>query len=278
MKLLLQTTALIILSISNFSLFGQDEDAKIIVEITKEIDGKRKTFRGEYRNTDEMNADPKYQEFSGDKESFDIWSDGEQLNSFFHFEEFNDGNDNVFRLFDNDSTGNFLFHNFDGGVNGNSFDFQFDDFDTDEFSEELRKKLKNLGVEIEALLDQFSNDDLSKRIKIISMKSIKVSDVGNEFGKKGTVNENSLLVLNDLTFSPNPSKNGKIKVRFTTPDEGVLSLRVSDLQGKEIFVRNFDHFSGLYSETIDLSGQEEGIYLLEISLDKKRVTKKLVVE
>ena len=102
--------------------------------------------------------------------------------------------------------------------------------------------------------------------------------MGDEFGKKGKVNESDLLELEDLTFYPNPSKNGKIKVRFSTPSENNLSIKVSNLEGKEVFSRYFESFSGRYAETIDLSGQKEGIYLLEISQGKKRLTKKLVVD
>ena len=85
------------------------------------------------------------------------------------------------------------------------------------------------------------------------------------------------MKLNDLSFYPNPSRNGKIKVRFTTPEEGDLSIKVSNLDGREVFSRYFDRFSGIYSESIDLSGQKEGIYLLEIAQGKKRLVKKLVV-
>ena len=166
---------------------------------------------------------------------------------------------------------------FDDDSASGAFNFHFDHFDSEEFSEELKQKMKGLGIEIEALVDEFSNNG-DKKMKIITFKSISISDVGDEFGKKGKVSENNLLELDDLTFYPNPSKNGKIKVRFTTPSQDDLTIKVSNMEGKEIFSRYFENFFGIYSETIDLSDQREGIYLLEISQGKKRITKKLVVE
>ena len=138
--------------------------------------------------------------------------------------------------------------------------------------------MRDLGIEIDALVDEFSSNKGDTKFKIITFKSIKVSDVGDEFGKKGKVAKNDLLELNDLTFFPNPSKNGKVKVRFSTPSENELSLKVLTMEGKEVFTRYFERFSGTYAETIDLSGQKEGLYLLEIAQGKKRITKKLVVE
>lgn len=259
--------------------FAQTDDGKIVVEITKEINGEKKTFKGEYNSTEEMYADPNYQEFSGDNNQFHFWSDDGDANAFFHMDHLKDMQSNLFKFFDGDNGNNqFFFHDFDDDSTSGGLNFHFDHFDSEEFTEEFREKMQDLGIEIEALVDEFSSKDGDKRVKIITLKRIEVSEVGDEFGKKGKVNKSDLLELDDLTFYPNPSKNGKIKVRFSTPLESDLSIKVSNLEGKEVFSRNFDRFSGTYSETIDLSRQKEGIYLLEIAQGKKRVTKKLVVD
>lgn len=95
--------------------------------------------------------------------------------------------------------------------------------------------------------------------------------------KKGEVNKNSKLELEDLSFYPNPSTTGRFKVRFKVPQEKELSIKVFNLDGKEVYNRYFERFGGTYSESIDLSGQSEGIYLLEISQGDKRITKKIVI-
>jgi len=275
MKKMTQLVACLLLAFSVSSLYGQDEEGKIVIEITKDVNGEKKTFKGEYNSTEEMHADPNYQEFAGDQDQFHFWSDDGDVSAFFHSDHLKDMQKSLFKFFDGEEGSNaFFFHDDDGS----SFNFQFDHFDSEEFSEELHESLKDLGIEIDELVDQFSDEDGDRRIKMITMKSIRVSDDVDDFGKKGAVSENNQLELDDLKFYPNPSKNGKLKIRFTTPEEGALRLKVSNLEGKEVFSRSFDRFSGLYSETIDLSGQEEGIYLLEIAQGKKRFTKKLVVE
>lgn len=258
--------------------WAQNDDGKIVVEITKEINGEKKTFKGEYNSTEEMYADPNYQEFSGDDNQFHFWSGDENANALFHIDQIDDMKNHIFKFFNGeDGNNSFFFHDFDDDSASGAFNLHFDHFDSEEFSEELKEKMKDLGIEIESLVDEFSNNG-SKRTKIVTFKSIRISDVGDEFGKKGKVSENNLLELDDLTFYPNPSKNGKINVRFTAPSEDDLIIKVSNLEGKEVFSRYFESFSGLYSETIDLSDQKEGIYLLEIGQGKKRITKKLVVE
>ncbi len=256
---------------------GQNDEGKITVEITKEIDGEKKTFKGEYNSREEMYADPNYQEFSGDHNQFHFWSD-DGTDAFFDMDQLGDMQKDLFEFFDDEGGSSaFFFHDFDDEASSN-LKFHFDSFDSEELSDELREKMRDLGIEIDALVDEFSSNKGDTKFKIITFKSIKVSDVGDEFGKKGKVAKNDLLELNDLTFFPNPSKNGKVKVRFSTPSENELSLKVLTMEGKEVFTRYFERFSGTYAETIDLSGQKEGLYLLEIAQGKKRITKKLVVE
>lgn len=254
---------------------AQDKkDGKITVEITKEINGEKKTFKGEYENEEQMRADPNYQEFAGDDDDFNVWFSPDDYDhdffididrlknadkSFFnfHFGDEDEGGVKIFRHFDGDSSG-FL---------------HLDGWDMEEYSEHMEK----LSEEIKDMMQRFGTDD-DDRVYVITSKRIKVLEVdGDEFGKKGEVAENNKLDLSDLNFYPNPSSNGRFKVRFSVPEEGELSIKVFNLDGKEVYNRYFERYGGLYSETIDLSGQQEGIYLMEISLNKRRLTRKIVI-
>lgn len=263
-------------------------EGKIKVEITKEVNGEKKTFKGEYNSTEEMKADPNYQEFAGTDEQFDFWMDGDfdedkmslhldhlkGLSKSFKFLDDEDGNLFLRHFGDKEDDGSFFFRHFDGDSSERFLDLHFDDLDMDEYNE----KIKELGLDLEVLFDKLHDDDPSHRVKILVYKNVKISDVsGDEFGKKGKVAESSKLVLDDLTFSPNPSSNGRFKVRFKVAEEKELNIRVYNLDGKEVFNRYFERFGGTYSETIDLSGQSEGIYLLEITQDGKRLTKKIAI-
>lgn len=248
---------------------AQDKkEGKITIQITKEINGEKKTFKGEYENEEQMKADPNYQEFAGEEDEVNFWfgdkSDFEldldqvrkQSQAFFSF-----GDDDEAKIFlknlKGDSSGSFQFHSFS--------------------DEDAQEHMKDLHIEIEALLQNL-HDGEGKSVFVFSTKKIKVMDVdGDEFGKKGAVTENNKLELEDLSFYPNPSSDGRFKVRFSVPEEDELKIKVFNLDGKEVYNRYFERFGGTYSESMDLSGQDEGIYLLEISQGDKRTTKKIVI-
>ena len=255
------------------------EEGKIKIEITKEINGEKKTFKGEYNSTEEMRADPQYQEFAGEEEGFNFWFDDDgDADVLLHLDQFKNHHGSAFKFFhrdgdDDEDNNTFFYKHFDGDSMDGFFDVYLDDMDMAEYKE----KLKDLGIEFEMLFDRINDEDGANVQAFVISKRIKISDVDDEFGKKGKVEESNVLDLEDLVFFPNPSSNGRIKVRFKLPEEGELSIKVSNLDGKEVFSRYFERFGGTYSEMIDLSGQKDGIYLLEIGQGKKRLTKKIVI-
>ncbi|WP_421763584.1 T9SS type A sorting domain-containing protein [Ekhidna sp.] len=274
----MKTKSLILMlamALSGSAMAQKNDDGKIIVEITKNINGEKKTFKGEYNSTEEMHADPNYREFAGDQEDFNFWfgdNDGDDV--FLHLDQMRDHNKSFFKFFGDDADDeNFFFRSIDGDSIEGFFNLQLDDMDLEEYKEHM----KSLGIELDKMLNRFKHSDSKRHVRVIELKRIKISDVDDEFGKKGKVDNGNLLQLEDLSFYPNPSSNGRFKVRFNVMDEGELSIKVSSLEGKEVFSRYFERFGGQYSEMIDLSGQKEGIYLLEISQGRKRLTKKIVI-
>ena len=263
---------------SEATLAQSDEEGKIVVEITKDINGEKKTFKGEYSSTEEMRADPNYQEFAGEEGGFNFWFDDDMEDDvFLQLDQFKNNNQSFFRYFhgdEEDDTGQGFFfkHFYDDSLNG-FLNFHLDNMNIDEF----RERMKKLSEEMEMMMGRIHDDD-DRHVKVIELKRVEITEVDDEFGKKGKVNEDYKLELEDLSFYPNPSSNGTFKVRFKVPEENELTIKVSNLEGKEVFSLYFERFSGLYSETIDLSRQQEGIYLLEISQGRKRLTKKIVID
>lgn len=250
-----------------------ENDGKIIVEITKEVDGEKKTFRGEYESTEEMYADPNYQDFAGDEHSFNFWFDEDaDRDIFLHLDQLKGHNRSFFRMFDDEEDAkdsHFFFEQLDGDSTSGFFNFHMDG-DMEDLQEHMRELRKGMDL-------MFEEMDKNGRVRVIEIKRIRVTDVANEFGKKGQVEKADQLELEDLRFYPNPSSNGKLKLRFTVPEENELAIRISNLEGKAVYNRYFESFSGMYSEMIDLSDQKEGIYLLEIMQDKKRLTRKIII-
>ncbi|MEQ9008692.1 MAG: hypothetical protein RLP12_12455, partial [Ekhidna sp.] len=198
-------------------------EGKIKVEISKEIDGEKKTFKGEYNSTEEMYADPAYKEFAGEDDDFNFWFDGDSdQDIMIHLDQLRNQNRSFFKFFHGDGDGdvnNFFFKHFDGDSSEGFFDLHLDGMDMEEY----REKMKELGIEMDRLFDRFHDDDHDRRVKVFEIKRVKIEDVSDEFGKKGKVDESSKLVLDDLSFYPNPSSNGRFKVRFKVPSEDELN-------------------------------------------------------
>ncbi len=257
---------------------AQDEkEGKITVQITKEIDGEKRTFKGEYENMEQMKADPNYQEFAGEDEGFSFWFDGDANDEdvFLRLDQFDQfGKSFKFGFGGSPGSSGFnMFKHFGTDSADQSAIFHFDGDDWEGHQETIEK----LQDQMRELLERVG-DDGNTKVFMFGSKRIKVTEVeGDEFGKQGKVAESNLLELEDLSFYPNPSSDGRFKVRFRVPEEDELNIKVFNLEGKEVFNRYFERFGGLYSESLDLSGQKEGIYLLEISQGKDRLTKKIVI-
>lgn len=267
----------VLMTFISAGVLAQESKGKVTVEITKEENGEKKTFKGTYDSKEEMNADPNYRDFTGEDPDFNFWFDGEDDQISIHIDRLKNMDHSVFRFFDEedgDDSNSFFFQNMNGDSSQGFFNLNLDNMDLEEY----REQMKEMGIEMEGLIDRLSSSvEERSSVSVLIWKKVKVMDVGEEFGKKGKVSKDSMLELDDLSFYPNPSSNGRFRVRFTAPMEDELSIKVSNLDGKEVFSRYFERFSGSFSESIDLSGQKEGIYLMEIVQGKKRLTKKIVI-
>ena len=77
----------------------------------------------------------------------------------------------------------------------------------------------------------------------------------------------------EIRIFPNPTK-GKLRVELSNIEEGdVIMLKVFDLQGREIYSKE-----KLSNYDIDLSNYENGVYLLDIILNKEKSYWKIVKE
>jgi len=254
------------------AIHAQGDDQKITVEITKEVDGEKKTFKGEYDSAEEMQADPNYQEFTGEDKNFNIWFNSGGQDIAINLNKMKEVDKHIFRIFEDEDHPNSFYYHLDDD-SSNVFDFKVGDFDSDEF----REKIERLGIEMGESIKYLNFYEVDDDSRILEKKRIRVAEVEGEFGKRGKVEKNERLELEDLNFHPNPSSDGKLKIQFNTSEENELSIAISNFEGKDVFNRYFESFSGRYSETIDLSGQKEGMYLLEISQGRRKITRKIII-
>jgi len=80
-----------------------------------------------------------------------------------------------------------------------------------------------------------------------------------------------------LEFFPNPSK-GIFNLKFDSEDAVDTQINIYDMNGKEVYSKFVENFEGTFDEDIDISGSEEGAYILEIVKDNKRFNKKVIIE
>jgi hypothetical protein len=80
-----------------------------------------------------------------------------------------------------------------------------------------------------------------------------------------------------LFISPNPSCC-LFSVLFRLDVTGPLSLKIFDATGKPVYAKSIRNFNGELKENIDMSSFAEGLYILQITVNKLVETRKLVVE
>lgn len=83
----------------------------------------------------------------------------------------------------------------------------------------------------------------------------------------------------DLTIEelyPIPAKN-HLNIRLHTPNSGMCQWKVVNIHGQKVFQSASSVSSGLQELTLDVSSWTEGVYILQLEVNGKRVTRKLVV-
>lgn len=83
--------------------------------------------------------------------------------------------------------------------------------------------------------------------------------------------------LEDLSIYPNPT-TGKFSVRFnTTRNIEKMQIRVTNVTGQQVIVRNYSNITSSFSEMMDLGDNARGVYFVEIEADGQKVINKLVL-
>lgn len=128
-----------------------------------------------------------------------------------------------------------------------------------------------MDVDVEVM-----EDGIKKHVVIIS--NITTKEIEDELPEVATNISKNELVVDDLTFSPNPN-NGKFDLKFKTNNKKKpVSVKIFDLQGKEVYNETISKFSGNYSKNIDISENGKGTYILQILQDDKAKTSKVVIK
>lgn len=80
-----------------------------------------------------------------------------------------------------------------------------------------------------------------------------------------------------LRYYPNPN-NGQFNLKFQLDSKEVVTVKVMDILGNEVYKEKLMDFNGIYDNEINLIDREKGIYILQISQKKKALTRKILIE
>ena len=115
---------------------------------------------------------------------------------------------------------------------------------------------------------------------IIQKLHIKISDLHDikevEVIPGSNVVSDNLLELDEVNYYPNPN-TGVFNLKFSAQKQPT-QIRVIDMMGKEVYTEDLKSFQGMYDNSIDLSSNNKGVYVLQILQGEKTWNKKLVIE
>lgn len=157
-------------------------------------------------------------------------------------------------------------HEFESG-DGTTFDFKFSTDDAED------------GEHKVIMFKTIDGDDSTHEtitVKIVEHIKLHLQEVEkNEFSSIDRINAKSLK-MDELNYYPNPN-DGKFTLQFKA-DKRPTEVKITSLEGKEIYSETLQSFEGTYQNEIDLSSQKRGIYLLQIIQGNKATNKKIVIE
>lgn len=93
---------------------------------------------------------------------------------------------------------------------------------------------------------------------------------------KDIINSNIILEVNELSVYPNPN-NGDFNIAFVTSEKGEANISVLDMEGKVIYEKNIDNFTGTYTGKIDIANPAAGYYIVKIRVGDKQLFRKINV-
>jgi len=135
--------------------------------------------------------------------------------------------------------------------------------------------------EHQIIIEKKIDSENGEMVKIIIERiHLKISDVDDlkvvEEIPGSNVVSNNMLQLEEVNYYPNPN-TGVFNLQFGAK-ELPTQIRVIDMMGKEAYSETIPGFKGRYDKSIDLSGNEKGMYILQILQGEKTWNKKIVIE
>ena len=103
--------------------------------------------------------------------------------------------------------------------------------------------------------------------------------VGNGFVNGPAASVTEILAQPDATMQvyPNPANDFAV-VALNLSKESHVALKLMDVSGKTIAVKNYGSMSGMMNIELNTVSLETGVYVVELTVDNEKLVKRLVVE
>ena len=95
---------------------------------------------------------------------------------------------------------------------------------------------------------------------------------------KGMFAEQGSKTIHGLMANPNRPFNGKLNVRFHAPEKGLVTISVSDVDGKELAKEQIKDFEGDFVGQIDIKKASSGIYFVRVTQGNDGAVRRVKVD
>ena len=102
-----------------------------------------------------------------------------------------------------------------------------------------------------------------------------MDSTATNYDSLATIADSSCWVVS-VDISPNPS-DGVFNIEVYAEDVRTLKMSVSTLAGTVIFTSEPEEFTGKYIKEIDLTGNDNGLYFLQVYIDEDEFLRKLLL-
>ena len=275
---------------NDFSFTDEDGEKHIRIEVEKEGEGESHDFTFFSTDDNDKNVDVKV--WTDDKGETHVLKNGEEIN----IEQLKKDGDNVF-FFNTDG------EDLEGAekmevkitmgddetphvtVNGEEVDYEEwkkehgDEMHFGKGTFVIEENGEN-GKHIKKEIIIKSEGGEGKDARVVVEKSfnwvVKVEDLNSEDVRAFSLDDKKELTLDEFNFYPNPS-DGEFNLQFKGKGKPT-EVRITDINGKEIYREELQGFSGSYDKEINLSDAPKGIYLLQVIQGARATNKKIIIE
>jgi len=132
-------------------------------------------------------------------------------------------------------------------------------------------KVKRTVVVNEVHTDDGKASAITKTVMI----KVDLTDASEQDQKR--LSSDNKLEVDNMVFYPNPS-NGKFNLKFSQKQKGDATVSVYNTSGRQVYTESLAGFSGDYNKSIDISGNEKGVYFVKVEQGRHAMVKKIVLE